>query len=389
MATSSNLRSNPVVRFFTSLQLTISCLAIGMVLIFFGTLAQVQLGINGALENIFHTFIARIPIPGSEWVIPLPGGYLVGGVLLVNLIASHVYRFKASWKKSGIILTHVGIILLLIGELFTSLVSVENNMQIDEGETQVFMEADRSTELAIINRSDPATDKVIAIDESLLKAGANVQHPKLPFQIQVVDFFANSRVFENRDGQPSPDSPQATVGLGTTLIAKEIPRTGKMDERDLSIAWVSPVGPDGPLGTWMTCNGFQQEQSFTYEGTPYTIELRSRRSYLPFSLTLKDFSHDKYPGTEIPRNYSSLVRLVDDRNNQNRDVLIYMNHPLRYDGLTFYQSSFIGATTTILRVVQNPSWTLPYISCSLVSIGLLVQFGIHLFGFFRRRAAAI
>lgn len=387
MAPLSNLRSNPIVRFFTSLQLTISCLGISMVLIFFGTLAQVQLGINGALENIFHTFVAKIPIPGSEWVIPLPGGYLVGGVLLVNLIASHLYRFKASWKKSGILLTHLGIILLLIGELFTSLISVENNMQIDEGATQVYMEADRATELVVIDRSDPTTDKVVAIDESLLKAGAIIEHPKLPFRIEVVDFFANSRVFENRDGQSGLESPRATVGLGENLTARRIPRTGKMDERDLSIAWVSPVGAEGSLGTWMTCNGFQQAQPLTYDGTPYTIELRSRRSYLPFSLKLKDFSHDKYPGTEIPRNYSSLVQLIDQRNNQNRDVLIYMNHPLRYDGLTFYQSSFIGATTTILRVVQNPSWQLPYISCSLVFIGLTIQFGIHLFGFISKRAA--
>ena len=66
-----------------------------------------------------------------------------------------------------------------------------------------------------------------------------------------------------------------------------------------------------------------------------------------------------------------------------------MNNPLRYAGLTFYQAGFENDDkTTILQVVRNPSWQLPYISCSLMTLGLIVQFGIHLVAFIARRRTA-
>jgi cytochrome c biogenesis protein ResB len=100
---------------------------------------------------------------------------------------------------------------------------------------------------------------------------------------------------------------------------------------------------------------------------------------MPFSLTLKDFKHDVYPGTQIPKNFSSLVRLLDPRAGDDRDVLIYMNSPLRHGGLTFYQASFgKDNTLSVLQVVRNPSWTVPYIACLLVAIGLLWHFGMML-----------
>ena len=46
----------------------------------------------------------------------------------------------------------------------------------------------------------------------------------------------------------------------------------------------------------------------------------------------------------------------------------FWNHPLRYQGMSFYQSGFDNNdTTTILQVVQNPSWLIPYISCALIA----------------------
>ena len=69
-----------------------------------------------------------------------------------------------------------------------------------------------------------------------------------------------------------------------------------------------------------------------------------------------------------------------------RDVLIYMNQPLRYGGRTFYQASFgKGDTLSVLQVVENPGWLLPYISCALVALGLVVHFLAMLFKFLARR----
>ena len=91
-------------------------------------------------------------------------------------------------------------------------------------------------------------------------------------------------------------------------------------------------------------------------------------------------------GTDIPKNYSSRVRLTRPETGEDREVLIYMNNPLRYGGETYYQSSFLpGDTGTILQVVRNPSWLTPYVACVLVGVGLSWQFLSHLLKFLKKR----
>jgi hypothetical protein len=83
------------------------------------------------------------------------------------------------------------------------------------------------------------------------------------------------------------------------------------------------------------------------------------------------------------------VTLRNPGKGEQRDVLIYMNQPLRYDGKAFYQASFgKGDTLSILQVVENPGWLLPYISCTLVTIGLLVHFAMSLSRSQRRRSGS-
>ena len=120
------------------------------------------------------------------------------------------------------------------------------------------------------------------------------------------------------------------------------------------------------------------------------VTLRPARYYKPYSVTLQKFTHEKYAGTEIPRNFSSKVTLIDSERSVNRNALIYMNHPLRYRGETFYQAGFQpDDSATILQVVRNPSFIAPYVACVIVAAGLLVQFGFHLVGFSRQRRRAI
>ena len=117
--------------------------------------------------------------------------------------------------------------------------------------------------------------------------------------------------------------------------------------------------------------------------------MRQRREYKPYHISLLDFSHDKYPGTEIPRNFSSRVRIDNPVTGEDREVLIYMNHTLRYDGATFYQASYdTDDLGSVLQVVRNPSWLTPYLSCVLVGVGLLVQFLTHLIPFLKRKVRA-
>ena len=91
-------------------------------------------------------------------------------------------------------------------------------------------------------------------------------------------------------------------------------------------------------------------------------------------------------GTDIPKNFSSTIRLVDPEQGIDREVKIWMNHPLRYRGDTYYQASFSqDEKGTVLQVVKNPSWLIPYISCVVVTLGLLLQFGMGLKRSLKRR----
>ena len=67
-----------------------------------------------------------------------------------------------------------------------------------------------------------------------------------------------------------------------------------------------------------------------------------------------------------------------------------MNNPLRYRRAHVLpeELSANNDQTTILQVVRNPSWRVPYIACGMMALGLVLQFGLHLAGFFGRRRRA-
>jgi len=380
------------VKFFVSLQLTVVLLALSIVLVFVATLDQVNLGIWAVQEKYFRTFIVLWYVNGLP--IPVfPGGYFIGGLLLINLVASHVYRFKLGWKKSGIVLTHFGLIILLVGELLTGLWQEEFQMRIDEGETKNYSESFLHNELAIVETTDPEWDDVVAIPEERLAAGDTIQHAKLPFRVVSKIYFPNAGLqMRNQMGpaQLSSGAPQlATQGVGTQIAVLPAEMTYKQNERNLPAAYVELIGTEGSLGTWLVSPMLTAPQAFEYQGRTFRLSMRFERAYKPYAITLQKFSHDKYPGTEIPKNFSSQIRLQSQDGSVDREVLIYMNNPLRHDGMTFYQAGFDNNDrTTILQVVRNPSWLLPYIACVLMTIGLLVQFGIHLFRFVSKPRAA-
>src|SRR5579883_2500448 len=166
---------------FVSLKLTVFLLALSIILVFWATLSQADLGVWGVQQKFFHSVFVLQKIPGTDFPFPVfPGGYLIGGLLLINLLAAQFSRFRFTWKKSGIWLTHLGLILLLLGELLSGLQQKDYDLAIDNGQTKNYAESQRDDELAIIDATDPKTDTVVSIPVSLLAAGDTIQDPHLP-----------------------------------------------------------------------------------------------------------------------------------------------------------------------------------------------------------------
>jgi ResB-like family len=384
-----------LIAFFTSLRLTVVCLALGLVLVFAGTMAQVDLGLYRVQTEFFRSFFVLWGPKGASWKVPvMPGGYLIGGVLLINLVASHYKRFKFSGKKTGIWLVHFGLILLLVGQLLTDVLSRESILHLRDGEAKNYSISQRQAELAIIDRTDPSQNTVVAIPQAVLAKGGTIRNRYLPFTLRVERFFPNSEI-SNRSRNTN-DPPAATKGFGPQLAVTQMPHVTVTDESDVPSAIVNIETAQGSLGSWLVSEWLgtwknseftPQPQSFTCDKHSYDLEMRPRRFYVPFSIKLLKFHHDVYPGTDMPRNFSSRILLERPDTGEKRQVLIYMNHPLRYAGQTYFQASYDPDNRgSILQVVHNPSWLTPYLACVIVGIGLIIQFSIQLFGFTLKRS---
>jgi hypothetical protein len=395
-----------LIAFFTSLRLTVVCLAFGLVLVFIGTLAQVEIGLYKAQNEFFRSFFIFWGPAGASWKIPVfPGGYLLGGVLLLNLIASLFARVSFTRKKAGILLVHVGLILLLTGQLLTDMLSSESGMKLFEGETKNYSEDFRASELVLIDKTDPQFDTVYAIPEHKLMSPGLVRDGRLPLTVRVRKYWPNANLV-----QPSTNSPAGGIASGATagqlkneLVVPEPPVTST-DEHNTPGLLVGFESPKGSAGSFLVGYSVAPDtglltaagQDFTLDGRHYEIGMRFRRYYYPFNLTLLKATHEIYRGTDIPKNFASRVRVQNPDRNEARETAIYMNNPLRYGGLTFYQYQMTAgeaaekagvAPSSTFQVVRNPSWLTPYLSCVLVALGLVVQFGSHLFDFVKRRTA--
>src|SRR5262249_20321081 len=154
-----------------SLRLTVWLFVLSIMLVFFGTLAQVDAGVWTVVNQYFRSALVWVPlqifvrfgqaffgIPASAQLpgnFPFPGGWLLGGLLLANLLAAHAVRFKMTWKRSGILLIHSGLIVMMMSELVTGLYAIEGNMTIEANGASNYLEHHNFAELAIIDPSDP------------------------------------------------------------------------------------------------------------------------------------------------------------------------------------------------------------------------------------------
>jgi hypothetical protein len=413
-----------LIKIITSLRLTVTLLAFGIVLVFVGTVAQADEGLYQAQARYFkHWFVSGITFFGHKIPLPLPGGYLIGTLLLVNLTAAHIQRFQWTWKKAGIHLTHAGIVLLLVGQLATDLLSRETQLRFAEGETKSWSESAMDYELAFLTDLDATNEQVVAIPAQMLARGGEIKFEKLPFAVRVKDYWPNSEP-NFRAPMQENDPPLTTNGIARNFDFRQIPLTHKMDDKNVPTVVVELSGAGVSAGTWVV-SGWAGDETMVFGlrryyadrmteqmastivarltepqfiragGKTVTFTLRPARTYKPYTLTLLKATHAVYPGTKTPKDFRSRVRINNPARGEDREVEIYMNNPLRYAGVTFFQHQMAAGDlaqelgqipSSTLQVVRNPGWITPYAGCIIVAAGLITQFMIHLVGFLSKRA---
>ena len=93
---------------------------------------------------------------------------------------------------------------------------------------------------------------------------------------------------------------------------------------------------------------------------------------IPFSLTLDRFEIETYSGSNKPKDYVSYLHLNDGENHQ--DVVISMNHILKYKHYRFYQSDYDEHGNSVLDVARDP-WgiAVTYAGYALLFVALMAM----------------
>ncbi len=420
-------------------------------------IAQIELQIF--MPNAWAKNLNLIRDDGSVATVPFFGGYTLGLAMMINLIAAHAIRFKVSaegqrllvgtigsviglgvivysilisshtlwpfksplqfWpvlglstaglivltvpslllygKRTGIVLLHAGVIMMLVNEAVTGLGAVEGQMAIEQRGTSNYVYDIERAELAIIDIANPSGEKVIAVpDDQLQDVGRVIRDERLPFDIKVVKYMKNSRLIEV-EAAGSAKNPATKGRLGQAYIAEPL-EVGKGTDSnmkaDIGSVYLTLLKKGGSeeLGTYLFTTHREYMEPIVHDGYVLKANMRFAREYKPYSIHLLEFRHDKFVGTNKPRNFSSRVLLIDDDHPQGREVTIRMNEPLRYKGETFFQSSFLteagnDALGTVLQVVRNPGWLIPYIACMVVSLGMIMHFALTLSKFVKKISA--
>ncbi|PIZ30179.1 MAG: hypothetical protein COY40_05210 [Alphaproteobacteria bacterium CG_4_10_14_0_8_um_filter_53_9] len=99
---------------------------------------------------------------------------------------------------------------------------------------------------------------------------------------------------------------------------------------------------------------------------------------LPFTVTVHTFHHVNHPGTTIPAYFASDVTVTpEDPSSPPFSTRIEMNDPLRTQGYTLYQASYIlmegEPPISILSVVKDRTRLLPWLATGVIGLGLLLH----------------
>ncbi len=381
-----------LLRKIASLKVTLVLLLLSMILVFAGTIAQKYAPTVEVQRRYFDSLLLFVKVGGLNIPVFL-GGFTLSVLLVINLLASlatDLWRKRSRW---GLFIIHVGLVMLIGAMSITPRVTEESMLFFDEGETKNYSIKQNKSELVFIHDVDEKNEEVFSVPESFLVEGRIIDHEELPFKIKVRKLDKN-QVLRLRTPDNTSKAPD-TQGAGQMLEVR--PRQEDDPEQVGAKALTFELIADGEsLGAWIVSDGnlfdgqrflALRPQTVMHDGVEYRFELRPERIYTKYALRLNDFIHERYPGTDIPKHFASEVTIFEPGQSPH-NTKIYMNHPLRFGGKTYYQQSYANNDrTSILLVVENPSWQIPYIACILIFLGMAVQFITTLVRFLTRDKA--
>ena len=377
-----------------SMRLAFYLLVLLGILTLVGTLDQQHMSLYDVQIKYFESIVLVYWIGG---VLPLPllGGYLLLTVFCINILVGGIVRLRKGKSTYGILVAHIGIVLLLLGSFVEHQFSSKGQMRLYEGETGSEYISVHEWEVSVreLDRTGRTRESVIPEGRFVGlsgKASTTYGHTNLPFDLVLSGYARNCRPRQVRPGQAGAEG--GADGFNLQVLQDVGP--GDLINLPGLTATMRPKD-GGAIQRAILWGGERVPWSVSMADTQYQFHLRRRTWELPFSIRLDRFVHTRHPGMSMAKEFSSYVTKLQD--GLSRDVHITMNEPLRHEGVTLYQSGWgpQGAApgTTLFStfsVVANPSDQVPKYACYIIALGLLWHFlrrlSLHLKAEGRRRA---
>jgi hypothetical protein len=362
----------------------LACVLLGFlfVLTFLGTIEQTEYGLYEVQKKYFES-LYLVHWVGGVVPLPLPGVYLVLIVLFVNLVVGGLIRIRKSSATLGVIVIHLGILLMLAAGFVKLTLSNDGHLSLMEGEHRDEYESYYEWEVAVWDaaRVTNVTELLVPEEDFQDLQGAKTrtfESPALPFKFELSTFVKNSAVL------PKGPMWEAT---GPVVDGFGIQARGLNKEAENNVAAIV-VTVNGKPGILWPFSAFPLVVDAG--GKKWAFDLRHKRYKMPFDVRLDKFTREVYPNTDTPKTFMSDV-LVSESDAMPRPVKIQMNEPLRHEGLVLFQASFSplpgGRFISTLAVVKNPSDQWPLISCLVIAAGMLITFAQKLGRYMRVQAA--
>ncbi len=271
--------------------------------------------------------------------------------------------------------------MLFISSFVTFHFSVDGQMTVAEDQTKSTFQSYHEWEL-VVTKKDASADTETIYPVALLKTETSLEHASFPFKINIKQTHRNAQV--QKIGHTTPKDAYAVNEYHISPLPLE-----KDNERNVPCMAISIDSSEGEkdIIIWGMTSPIHAEP-ITIKGETYTLTLRKKLWTVPFAITLNKIVKDDYPGTMMARAYRSTI--VKHEGNSSFTHEIYMNHPLRHKGYTFFQSGYTDDPNTnrkfsTFAVVKNPTDRWPEFACYILSIGMLLHFGITFFNFLKKK----
>ncbi|MEM7397257.1 MAG: cytochrome c biogenesis protein ResB, partial [Verrucomicrobiota bacterium] len=330
-----------------------------------GTLYQKYNGLYAAKKKFFDSYVI--------WIndsIPFPGTSLILWIFFINLFLSMMLHFKYGLRHIGLVILHAGLLLMLAGGFVTQEYGEESHLTLMEGMTSNVAASYHDWEISVWQGNDSLKD-VMAFDSDHLETGDRLTWDEAGFSLAVQKYHINSRAFTSREPSAPTDILNAS-GVNQIEWAKR----ERDPERHLPSGLFTIEDQSGTQQKLILFGGDERSTEITVNEEAWNIQLRRKRYPLPLSVKLVDFRREMHPNSSVAKEYSSKVSV--SMNEIDRDVLISMNNPFRYKGLTFFQASFQetggGPEISTFAVTKNYGRLIPYVATGIVFIGMLIHF---------------